>query len=320
VRVTIRPPRPPEWRACRMLLPQSFGPVAPEAFVAWDESAQAIAGMAAFHRKGRETVQASVITVRPYRRQGIGSALLRRMVERAAERGDDSVQAQVDLIAHTEAHAFLTANGFRRGRILREVLGDLTVGRGPLLDMYARLATSGIIPASARVAGNREFSPREMEHIYTELLVPVLGTPAELAGPIVRGTDFNAIVLMAGDAPAGIMVCTYNDGGGTGTIVATAVAPRFRGWGWAHLLLLVSAMDRGWEAGARRLRFETDENNLNMMRQAERLNSVTLRRRAQYVLHLGAAGVADTASSDQAPTKATSEITSAQSSARRDLS
>lgn len=288
MRVTIRTPRPAEWRACRMLLPESFGPVAPEAFVAWDETAGAIAGLAAFHRMGRDTVGVGVITVRPYRRQGIGSRVLGRVAERAAERGDEKVQCQVDLIAHPEAHAFLTANGFQRGRVLREVEGDLTVGRGPLLDLYARLAGSACIPANARIAGSRDFSPGELEHIYGELLVPILGAPLELAGPSVRSEDFDAIVVMAGDAPAGIMLCKYNDGSGTGTIRATAVAPRFRGSGWAHLLLLVEAMDRGWEAGARRLRFETDENNWNMMRQAERLNPVVLRRQAHYALDLGA--------------------------------
>jgi GNAT superfamily N-acetyltransferase len=274
-----------------MLLPESFAAVAPEAFVAWDETAGAIAGLATLHRIGRDTVGVGIVTVPPYRRQGIGSRLLGRVAERAAQRGDERVQTQVDLIAHPEAHAFLTANSFRRGSILREVEGDLTVGRGPLLDLYARLAASGSIPTSARIAASDEFSRSELERLYRELVVPNLETPPELASVLVRAANFNAIVARVGDVPAGIMVCTYNDGSGTSTILATAVAPQFRGWGWINLLLLVTAMDRAWAAGARRLRFETDESNSNMMRQAERLNSVVLRRRAHYVHQLGAPAV-----------------------------
>ncbi len=269
-----------------MLLPESFGTVAPEAFVAWDESAGAIAGVTAFHRAGRETVGTSVLTVRPYRRQGIGALLLRRALERAIERNDERVHAQVDLVAHPEAHVFLTANGFLRRHILREVEGDLAVGRGPLLDLYARLAASGSIPATARIAGSHEFSPSELDRLYRDLVVPLVGLPPELAGPTVRASNFNAVTVMVGDVPAGMMMCVYNDGSGTGRILATAVAPQFRPWGWVNLLLLVGAMDRGWEAGARRLRFETDESNENMMRQAARLHSVVLRRRANYVFQL----------------------------------
>ncbi len=126
-----------------MLLPESFRPVAPDALVAWDESAGAIAGLAAFHRIGRETVRTSVITVRPYRRQGIGSGLLRRVAERAVERGDERIRAQVDLAAHPEADGFLQANGFLRGPIRLELEGDLAASREQVLELRARAGRVG---------------------------------------------------------------------------------------------------------------------------------------------------------------------------------
>ncbi len=269
-----------------MLLPESFGLVAPEAFLAWDESAGAIAGLAAFHHMGRETVQTSVITVRPYRRQGIGSGLLCRVVERARERGDERICVQVDLIAHLEADGFLQANGFLRGRTLLEMEGDLAAVRGPLLDLHARLAAAGRIPANARIALSHEFPPHELERIYTELLVPTLGARAELAGAVVRHPDFEAVVLLAGERPVGMLVCIRNDGRGLGALRGMAVAPGYRGCGWANLLLLVSAINLGWEAGARRLRLEAEESNLRTLHQAARLNSVVLRRLASFVREL----------------------------------
>lgn len=290
MQVTIRPPRPAEWRACRMLLPDSFDAVAPEALVAWDESERAIAGAATFHRVGRETVGTSVLTVRPYRRQGVGSGLLRRVVERAIERTDLAVHTQVDLIAHPEAHVFLTANGFLRGAVRREMEGDLAAMRGRLLDLHARLAASGTIPAHARISDNHDFSPHELERVYRDLLVPVLGSQPELAAPVVRTASFNAVMVMVADEPAGIMVCIYNDGSGTGTTRAMAVAPQFRGWGWVSLLLQVGAMERAWAAGARRLRFTIDESNSPIMSLTARLNPVLLRRHARYTLPLSEVG------------------------------
>jgi ribosomal protein S18 acetylase RimI-like enzyme len=66
-----------------------------------------------------------------------------------------------------------------------------------------------------------------------------------------------------------------------------AVAPGYRGRGWANLLLLTRAMERGWEAGARRLRLDVDETNLKSLHQSTRLNSVVLRRIAHFVRELG---------------------------------
>jgi len=271
-----------------MLLPESFGRVAPEAFVAWDETAGAIAGVAAFHRVGRETVRTSVITVRPYRRQGVGSALLRRIVERAAERGDERIHAQVDLAAHPEADGFLHAAGFRRVRIVLEMEGDLGAVREPLLEMRTRLTALKRIPDNVRVADSREFPPDELERIYTALIVPSLGAQAELAHFVVTNPGFDAVILMAGGTPVGILICICNDGHGTGTLSAMAVAPGYRGRGWANLLLLTRAMERGWEAGARRLRLDVDETNLKSLHQSTRLNSVVLRRMADFVYELSA--------------------------------
>ncbi len=267
-----------------MLLPESFRPVAPEALVAWDESAGAIAGLAAFHRIGRETVRTSVIAVRPYRRQGVGSSLLRRVAERARERGDERVRAEVDLTAHPEADTFLQANGFLRGPMVLQLEGDLAAFREPVLGLRARLAASGRIPANARIVEGREFPVCERERLYNELLASHLGGETEMAGYVVTRPDFDAIVLMAGDTPAGMLMGVRHDGNGVGTIRALAVAPPYRGgWGWANLLLLTGALDRGWEAGARRLRIETGESNWQVLKQSARAHAVILRRRARFV-------------------------------------
>jgi hypothetical protein len=75
-----------------------------------------------------------------------------------------------------------------------------------------------------------------------------------------------------------------NDGQGLATLSAIAVAPEFQGgWGWANLLLLVSGLDRGWDAGSRRLRFEAEESNWKVRQSAGRVQAVTLGRSARFV-------------------------------------
>ncbi len=134
----------------------------------------------------------------------------------------------------------------------------------------------------------REFPAGELERLCAELLASNLGGETELAGFVVTRPDFDSIILMAGDTPAGMLMGVRHKGNGVGTIRALAVAPPYRGgWGWANLLLLTGALDRGWEAGARRLRFETEESDWQVLKQSARANAVILRRHARFVRELG---------------------------------
>ncbi len=80
-----------------------------------------------------------------------------------------------------------------------------------------------------------------------------------------------------------------------------AVEPGFRGRGWANLLLLLSSMERGWKAGARRISLAMEETNLKSVHQSERLNAVVVRRRASFVRELGVAGIPDPADAKGRP-------------------
>lgn len=282
--ITVRPPHSAEWRACRTLLPESFqARNPPEAFVAWNEEQRALAGVAVFHRRNRETVRTAILTLRPFRRRGIGSLLLRRVCERAEERGDCRAAFRVDLQANPDAAPFLEANGFSRRHLMIEVEGDLDRLRGVVNGVRSRLA--GRIPAGVRLVHSPGPSP-EVRRLARLLLPRTQPEFAEFHIP----QRAESIHLLVGDRPVGMTVGQPNDGRGTGSIFALGVAPAYRGgWGWASVLLLAEAAEFGWNAGAQRIRFSTGADNWQMLQFAERVGAVPVRRVARFVRDLGGA-------------------------------
>jgi GNAT superfamily N-acetyltransferase/ribosomal protein S18 acetylase RimI-like enzyme len=281
----VRPPRAGEWPACRMLLPECFekAAIAPEALIAWDEESRAIAGAAAFHRLPGETAGVQVITVKPYRRQRVGSMLLGRIVEWARERGDRRLSAWTDVLARPGSELFLEANGFVAGNWMLKLEGDLAPVRETILDWRRRLVSAGKAPSSATIVERHELDAVALQAWYEQTIVPELHGRPEFAGYIFSSPDLDATVLLVDGRPAGILAGVRNDGQGLATISAVAVAPEFQGgWGWANLLLLASGLDRACAAGAHGLRFETGETNWKVLQAAGRVRAVVMGRSARF--------------------------------------
>jgi ribosomal protein S18 acetylase RimI-like enzyme len=271
-----------------MLLPESFQMGAPpEAFLAWDQTRGAIAGLAVCHRLKRETIGLRIITVRTHRRRGIGSKLLRCVRERAAARGDECVRTFVDLMAHPDAEHFLKANGFLLESRVLQIEGMLAVGAGDVRRLRERLAASGKIPPGARILDSRELPIDVVLGAYREIMAPHLPGRRELTEYIVTAPGFDAVILMVADRPAGMLAGVRNDGNGVASLDAVVVAPEFRsGWGWANILLLASAAERSVAAGASRLRFEIDERNWKVLKGIGRAEGTIIGVPSRFVLEL----------------------------------
>jgi GNAT superfamily N-acetyltransferase len=278
VKIEIRPPRLPDWRACRMLLPECFrGAIAPEAFLAWDVERGAVAGAAAFHRHKRETVGMQLTTTQPYRRAGVGSRLLERVVERARERGDARIVAVADVVALPEAEPFLRSCGFEPGVWTLRLEGEIAPVRDTLLDLRERLISSGKAPRSARIVESRELPAERLRRWYEQTIAPALQGRPEFAAHILTAPGFDATVLLVDDTPVGMLAGIRNDGDGCATLRAVAIDPQFRGgWGWANALLLASGVERAWNAGSRRVRFETEERNWRVLQTASRAKATVV--------------------------------------------
>jgi hypothetical protein len=267
-----------------MLLPEAFRLGAPPgAFLAWDQAHHIIAGLATFHRLKRETIGARVMTVRTYRRQGIGSALLRCVCEQARERGDERVCALVDLAAHPQAEPFLKANGFVPQPRLLRVEGTLAAGRNTVLALRERLVAAGKIPPGARITESRDLAPEFVLRVYRELIATHLPGRPELADFIVTRPGFDATILTVADRVAGMTVGVRNDGQGCGSLDAIVVAPGFRGgWGWANVYLLADIAERSAAVGAHRLRFEIEETNWKVLQGVARVQGAIVGATARF--------------------------------------
>lgn len=271
-----------------MLLPESFqGSVAPEAFVAWDEDRRTIAAAAAFHRLPRETANVQVATVKPFRRQGIGSRLLARIVDVARERGDEHLTAWTDALAKPGSDAFLEANGFVAGKWMLRLEGELEPIRQTLLLWRERLIAAGKAPATSRVVEHHELPAGLLRSWYEQAVAPALEGRPEFGGYLLNSPEFDSTILLVDERPAGMLAGVRNHGDGAATLRAVFVAPEFQGgWGWANVLLLASGFERAWSAGARRVRFETTERNWKVLESAGRVGAKVVGRSARFVLPL----------------------------------
>jgi GNAT superfamily N-acetyltransferase len=274
--------------ACRMLCPRAFdGPVAPEALLAWDDDRRALAGLAVFHRLGRETGRAHVIVVRPYRHRGIGSLLLRQVIESARARHDERVWGEVDLSADPDPQPFLAAHGFSRGPVTVRFEGGIAEIRGPLQTFLDRLNRAGKVPATATVVDSSVVPAGRLVRWFEEVAAPSLDGRAALSRYIVAAPEFQRAVLLVDGCIAGFLAGVPNDGRGLATLLAVVVSPAYRGgWGWANLLLLDDALARASAAGASRIRFETGEKNWSVLATAARVSAESIGRSAVFTLSL----------------------------------
>jgi GNAT superfamily N-acetyltransferase len=267
---SIRQPVGREWTACRMLLPDAFRrPAAPDAFLAWDGPAT-IAGAAALHF-GFGPPAVDVITVRTHLRRGVGSALLRRIAERARESGAHSISATVDPAAHPVAKPFLIANGFTRRTSFLHFEGEFA-GLGEAIGPALRKA-----PAAARVVDSRVLELPFLARWYCEHIVPDLHGAPEAAPYLFTTPEFDRLVLLHDGRPAGIVAGAV-DGPGWWRLDALAVSRPYRRVGWAVALLLDAVTTSASRAGAARLRFQTAEDNDDIVPSVGRARARLVRR------------------------------------------
>jgi ribosomal protein S18 acetylase RimI-like enzyme len=272
-----------------MLVPAAFQRgAAPLALLAFDPPSGAAIGCAAFqHRDGAlHAWQARV--ARPYRRRGIGRQLVRETLAWAAERQAREVNAGAEIMAEPEAEPFLLACGFlRKSRVF-----TVEAAMEPLCDyvfgLRKRLLAGGRIPPGARIAGLREAPAEPLARLYVEQVIPALHCHSGYALPMMEDPRFaDSPVLLVDGQVEGMVLGEANDGQGTAVVIARAVSPKYRGGrGWAHLLLLSSALERGRRKGAHRMRFEAPEDNRDTRTLMRRVHGETTRINAWFVRHV----------------------------------
>jgi len=272
----IRPPHPAEWPACRMLLPHAFErKPAPEVLLAFEESR--IAGGVAFRSRGNLCGMVDLRVVRTERRKGVGACLLQHLCERAIAAGQASISVFTDVLANPDAPPFLTANGFeRKGRLL-VMEADARIMLPGLSKIRDRLNAAGKIPPGVRLVKPSEAPMDEVVELLDRHLLAEPSMRPEFLRASFSGSrfeEFSVIVLLDGRVAAFVLVEWLHDLG-HGHVVARVVAPEYRG-GWANVLMMALALERGIAAGFSRVRFDSLEDNADTLSLARRYHADTV--------------------------------------------
>ena len=267
-----RPASPAQWSACRMLLPESFvGGARPELWLALDVSTGVILGAAAARVRESALHQMRIRVARPFRRQGVGSMLLDEMVA-----GGPSAIYAAASSGEPDAEPFLLARGFTRTDRIFLVEGDLMLLRDRIFSLRDRLLATGRIPADIEILRPADAPAGRLATLFAEHVVPFREFRAGHAMPIVVDPRFaESPVLCVGGEPQGMVLYESDADSGVGRVHARLVTEPYRG-GWANVVLMAAAIDRGLARGVRRLRFEAPESNPDTMKLMRRVRAEIL--------------------------------------------
>jgi GNAT superfamily N-acetyltransferase len=251
--MTIREARESELAACRMILPDA--PPTPARAFLLASSGPAIVGAATGVRTPAAVEGVLVSVVPPFRRRGIGSALLAAIAERAP--GATHIAGWVETLGRPEAPAFAKARGFRRTNRLTSYSCDCRPFQEYHWKLRDKLAARARVPEDARIlrvdAADREALARLWaQHIASDphprldVIEHRLASGAYAASP----------VLVRDGELAGFMLARME--GRTCFLDAKVVAPAYRA-GWAGVLLGAALSDLAVECGCERTEFSWTE-------------------------------------------------------------
>jgi GNAT superfamily N-acetyltransferase len=284
----IRRPSAGEWPACRMLLPEAFsGGAAPQALLAFNAVGTLLGG-AAFHQRDGAVHGLRLHVVRSHRLRGAGKQLVGAVLKTAAEWQAREVNAAADTLAEPDAEPFLLACGFVRKSRVFTIVAEMQPLCEYVFALRERLLSRGGAPAGARIAGIRESPAGALARLYTEEVVPAFHLHPGQALPLLSDPRFaDSPVLLVDGKVAGMMLGEANDGSGTSLVAARVVArPHRGGRGWANLLLLAAALERGRAKSACRMRFEMPEENRDTRKLVERVRGEVVGIGAWFVRHV----------------------------------
>ena len=283
----IRPPHPAEGPACRMLLPQAFTRgQCPDVLLAFAD--RQVAGAIAFHARGRQIGLVGLRVVRTHRRQGIGTQLLRHLCADPLSARQTHVSAFADSLASPEAAPFLTANGFERaGRlfVFEADLDRMLAGMGRLRD---RLVASGRVPPQARLVTPSEAPLDQITALFDRYILSERCLRPEFLRPPFASPRFqeSSVVLLMDGRVAGLVLVEWLRDIHRAEVPARIVIPEYRG-GWANVLMMAVALERGKAAGIKRVRFDSLEDNADTLSLARRFNADTVHILDRFLREVG---------------------------------
>jgi hypothetical protein len=271
-----------------MLVPELFqAGRPPEALLAFDASGLVL-GCAAFHRRKGAVHGLRLQVPHPCRRRGIGAGLVRCVAGIAAGMPAREVNAAADTMAEPAAEPFLVSCGFTCKTRTTTVEAPMAPLCRNVQALARRAAEHGLLPPGASIASLADVPRAAAARWCREHVVPSISIdPAHAAPDLADPRLSQSPVLLVADEIAGMMLGQANDGRGVSVVAARVVEPRFRGGrGWANLLLMSAALQRGAAAGALHIRFDIPENNRDTLALMRRAHGQVVKIAAWFVRHV----------------------------------
>jgi GNAT superfamily N-acetyltransferase len=258
----IRPARDDEWQACRMLLPETFADVnGREYFLCTRQHAPRIVAAASCRRTPESVNSLRVHVIPPFRRRGIGARMIDHMC------GDlPAAEGLSEITKERNAEPFCAGTGFVRVDGLTTVEADVAEIRVYIGRLRDRIQ----VPEGARLISLSEAPIEQVARLHAEYIAgagQLNPWRAVIAGN--RGLARSVILLVDGSVE-GILLWELE--ASIAIVRSRVVTARFQA-GWANMLLLAEALDRGWECGARRVQFSYSDSNRDTQRLARRFKA-----------------------------------------------
>lgn len=273
-----------------MLLPKAFGGrVKPDVLLAFETGGAKIVGAAAYSLEQDQASLIGVRVVRPHRRQGIGTELLRQVVKRARDKQRWTINAGIDAMIEREAESFLTANRFARISRLHVLETDLEPMRAAMEKLLERARRSRRLPESARIVHPSQAPAKELTRIYDEQITTLRRLhPAIVEASLTEEQyEYPSSVLLIDEKVAAMVMVYYDMEHRRAIVPAKAVLEGFRG-GLANIWVMADALEKGRAAGIERIRFEAMEENNDTRKLARRFRGETIHLYDRYRREVGA--------------------------------
>ena len=297
--ITYRAPALSELRACRMLLPLATGRGKRARVYVAAGGAGRVVGAAALgldaSRQTHEGWQVDLHVIPPFRRRGIGHALMDHVITHASTHGVPSLHSWQWVEVGSEAARAWAALGFAPHRRKLEYEADIERASSTLIPLYNQVRESGYIPPAARIVPLSEADAQAVAQLHAQYL----GGTRRLLMPLLTGAapdayhrKYSRVMLLDGRVVGISLGRVMADG--VCEVDAHVLHPSVR-MGWANLWLKMEAAERLLEDGIRTMRYFTLEQHTDTHRISRQAGCRLLRTLVQMRRELSTPGPAPAA-------------------------
>jgi N-acetylglutamate synthase-like GNAT family acetyltransferase len=285
---TIRAAHRRDWRPVRMLLPRSVHMGCGCAVLVASEPGGRIIGAAALSPRTRTDPVAGslcdVHVVPPWRKRGIGRAMIEQLARLVRSRGGEALYAWEPVRADGAHAAAWRALGFDQGSSLHRTWLDVASALAQLEPYEQRMRKRNWVPDDAAIVSLAEADATQVASLNVAHLG---GTMSDLLRrlpgetPDAYDPDLSLVVTQGGAVRGCTLIRVIEPG--VGVVEANTIDPSHRA-GWANVMLRVQGARVALENGVKTVLFDTRDPHADTRRIAEKLGGETVKMIEPYRL------------------------------------